>query len=40
MYASELRTCGLGAVVALLFGAGIDRCHVPHGLMGDERTAF
>ena len=23
MYASELRTCGLGAVVALLFGAGI-----------------
>jgi hypothetical protein len=23
MYASELRTSGLGAVVALLFGAGI-----------------
>ena len=23
MYASELRTCGLGAVVAMLFGAGI-----------------
>jgi hypothetical protein len=23
MYASELRTCGLGAVVAVLFGAGV-----------------
>ena len=23
MYGSQLRTCGLGAVVAVLFGAGI-----------------